>query len=173
MYSVGWDLDALERRGRQQVLARDGRILRGPEILKAGSRALVKDPDRRRQCLMEIAPLTTTTARAISPRYSAASRHPAIAAGTHKEMNMSRSTNTSSSFRRMAAKGTRASPCILIALPALLAAHAGAQPLLFGVNANGDLYRLDPLTGAGTFIGSSGFDCNAATADRSRRILTG
>jgi hypothetical protein len=45
------------------------------------------------------------------------------------------------------------------ALPMVLAAHAAGQTYLFGVRANGDLIRINPQTGAGALVGSSGVPC--------------
>ena len=59
------------------------------------------------------------------------------------------------------------------ALPALLAGPAAADPTLFGVQASGELVRINTATGAGTLVGSSGFGCNAATADHAGHILIG
>jgi hypothetical protein len=59
----------------------------------------------------------------------------------------------------------------VVVVSACLSAHASAQ--LFGVTATGTVVRIDPATGAGTVIGASGFDCNAATGDSAGRILVG
>jgi hypothetical protein len=50
------------------------------------------------------------------------------------------------------------------ALSMLLAAQVGASPVLYAIRANGDLLRLDPTTGAGGLLGSSGVACSAAGA---------
>ena len=59
----------------------------------------------------------------------------------------------------------------LISASALVTAHASAQ--LYGITAGGTVVQIDISTGAGTVIGASGFECNAATADSQGRILIG
>lgn len=59
----------------------------------------------------------------------------------------------------------------LLSASAFLTAHASAQ--LFGITAAGTVVRIDTATGAGTVIGASGVDCNAATGDSLGRILVG
>src|SRR5262245_10003394 len=62
---------------------------------------------------------------------------------------------------------------MLAAIPIMCAAQASAQSTLYGIQANGDLVRIDKATGAGEIVGSSGFGCNAAAADAAGHILIG
>jgi len=59
----------------------------------------------------------------------------------------------------------------ILAASAFFTAQAAAQ--LYGITATGTIVLIDPASGAGTVIGASGFDCNAATADLKGRILLG
>jgi hypothetical protein len=48
-------------------------------------------------------------------------------------------------------------------LPFILAAHAAAQPTLYGVRGNGDLVRINAATGAATLVGGSSVATSTAT----------
>jgi len=48
-----------------------------------------------------------------------------------------------------------------------------AETILYGITGGGDLYEIDKAVGNGTFIGSSGFEANAAASDSQNRIITG
>jgi hypothetical protein len=61
--------------------------------------------------------------------------------------------------------------CAVLSASAFLTVQATAQ--LYGVTAAGVVVQIDTSTGAATVIGSSGFDCNAATGDSLGRILIG
>src|ERR1043166_2949659 len=65
-------------------------------------------------------------------------------------------------------RGALTVPVFLLAVPAAL-----AQPVLYGVAANGDLIRLDTSSGAGVLVGNSGVGCNGATGDNAGHILSG
>ncbi len=51
-----------------------------------------------------------------------------------------------------------------LALSASLSASVWAQPVLYGVRANGDLLWINSLTGSTQLVGSSGIPCSAAAA---------
>ena len=63
-------------------------------------------------------------------------------------------------------------PRIALAI-CFLAVPALAQPVLLGVTAGGDVYRIDALSGGATLVGSSGVGANAAASDASGRLFTG
>ena len=62
---------------------------------------------------------------------------------------------------------------LILAVPALVAAHAAAQSVLYGVASNGDFVRIDKATGVGTLIGNSGVGANGAAADSHGRVFSG
>jgi hypothetical protein len=51
-----------------------------------------------------------------------------------------------------------------LALPMLLTASAAADTILYAVRSNGDLVHVNPTSGSGSLIGSSGIQCRAAAS---------